>query len=215
MNDSHIWGKVWILLLGISNNTLSVVKLIQYTVWPEILAGIYFGRLMKLLHMAKFTLAVGWALCHNDIHSKMANPEQARARLQWWWTVAVEYTHCWMTISGLFSFQSSVLSTSSSTYKGEPKPPFGRSTDACACLWLFTQSYRSNAETENRPLKSSTVSYRQWYQHQSSQRCRSDSHWVPRADKSRPLFFYHWCPKPFGNVVCLYTAVGYELHTNN
>ena len=52
------------------------------TIWPEILAGIYFGRLMNLLHMAKFTLVVGRALCHNDIHSKMANPEQARARLQ-------------------------------------------------------------------------------------------------------------------------------------
>ena len=37
---------------------------------------------MKLLYLAKFTVAVGQALCHNDIHSKMANPEWARARLQ-------------------------------------------------------------------------------------------------------------------------------------
>ena len=29
------------------------------TVWPEILAGIYFGGLMKLWHLAEFTLAVG------------------------------------------------------------------------------------------------------------------------------------------------------------
>ena len=34
---------------------------------------------MKLLHLAEFTLAVGQALCR--IHRKMANSEQARARL--------------------------------------------------------------------------------------------------------------------------------------
>ena len=43
---------------------------------------ICFGGLMKLLHFAEFTFAVGQALCHNDIHSKMANPKQVRARLQ-------------------------------------------------------------------------------------------------------------------------------------
>ena len=37
---------------------------------------------MKLLHLVEFTLAVGQALCHNDIHSKMIDLEQARARLQ-------------------------------------------------------------------------------------------------------------------------------------
>ena len=50
------------------------------------------GGLMKLL---EFTLMVGQALCHNDIHSKMANLEQARARLQYddeVRTVAVEDT---------------------------------------------------------------------------------------------------------------------------
>ena len=28
------------------------------TVWPEILAGIYFGGLLKFLYLAEFTLAV-------------------------------------------------------------------------------------------------------------------------------------------------------------
>ena len=28
------------------------------TVWPEILAEIYFGRLLKICHLAEFTLAV-------------------------------------------------------------------------------------------------------------------------------------------------------------
>ena len=46
------------------------------------MARICFGGLMKLLHLAGFTLAVGQALCHNDIHSKMVNPEWAIARLQ-------------------------------------------------------------------------------------------------------------------------------------
>ena len=47
------------------------------TVWPEILAGIYFGGLLKFLYLAEFTLAVlANSLCHNDIHSKMANPDE-------------------------------------------------------------------------------------------------------------------------------------------
>ena len=44
------------------------------TVWPEILAGIYFGGLLKFLYLVEFTLAVWQSLCHNDIHSKTANP---------------------------------------------------------------------------------------------------------------------------------------------
>ena len=39
------------------------------TVWPEILAEIYFGRLLKFLCLAEVTLAVWQGLCHNDIHS--------------------------------------------------------------------------------------------------------------------------------------------------
>ena len=31
---------------------------VQYTVWPEILAGRYFGGLLKICHLAEFTLAV-------------------------------------------------------------------------------------------------------------------------------------------------------------
>ena len=46
------------------------------TVWPEILAKIYFGRLLKFLYLAEFTLAVWKNLCHNDIHSKMATPDE-------------------------------------------------------------------------------------------------------------------------------------------
>ena len=50
------------------------IDLCLNTVWPEILAGIYFGGLLKFLYLAEFTLAVWQSLCHNDIHSKMANP---------------------------------------------------------------------------------------------------------------------------------------------
>ena len=50
------------------------IRVSSTTVWPEILAGIYFGRLLKFLYLAEFTLAVWQSLCHNDIHSKMANP---------------------------------------------------------------------------------------------------------------------------------------------
>ena len=31
---------------------------VKYTVWPEILAGRYFGGLLKICHLAEFTLAV-------------------------------------------------------------------------------------------------------------------------------------------------------------
>ena len=44
----------------------------EHTVWPEILAGRYFGGLLKICLLAEFTLAVG-PVSHNDIHSKMAN----------------------------------------------------------------------------------------------------------------------------------------------
>ena len=47
--------------------------ILYYTVWPEILAGRYFGGLLKICHVAEFTLAVEPVLSHNDIHSKMAN----------------------------------------------------------------------------------------------------------------------------------------------
>ena len=43
-----------------SNNT-TVENVIQCdidTVWPEILAGRYFGGLLKICHFAEFTLAV-------------------------------------------------------------------------------------------------------------------------------------------------------------
>ena len=52
-----------------------------YTVWPEILAGRYFGGLLKICHLAEFTLAVEPS--HNDIHSKMAN------RTRWEFNIAV------------------------------------------------------------------------------------------------------------------------------
>ena len=51
----------------------TVLNLLHIAVWPEILAGIYFGGLLKFLYLAEFTLAVGEALGHNDIHSKMAD----------------------------------------------------------------------------------------------------------------------------------------------
>ena len=44
-----------------NNNTYDVkpnVSTIIDTVWPEILAGRYFGGLLKICHLAEFTLAV-------------------------------------------------------------------------------------------------------------------------------------------------------------
>ena len=38
--------------------TVIVLCICVYTVWPEILAGRYFGGLLKICHLAKFTLAV-------------------------------------------------------------------------------------------------------------------------------------------------------------
>ena len=38
------------------NFSMNKTKL--YTVWPEILAGRYFGGLLKICHLAEFTLAV-------------------------------------------------------------------------------------------------------------------------------------------------------------
>ena len=35
---------------------------IVYTVWPEILAGRYFGGLLKICHLAEFTLAVDFGV---------------------------------------------------------------------------------------------------------------------------------------------------------
>ncbi len=51
----------------------AIVKYVLSTVWPEILAGRYYGGLLKICHLAEFTLAVEPVLSHNDIHSKMAN----------------------------------------------------------------------------------------------------------------------------------------------
>ena len=35
-----------------------------------------FRGLLIFLYLAEFTLAVWQGLCHNDIHSKMANPDE-------------------------------------------------------------------------------------------------------------------------------------------
>ena len=40
----------------------------EYPVWPEILVGRYFGGLLKICHLAEFTLAVEPS--HNDIMAK-------------------------------------------------------------------------------------------------------------------------------------------------
>ena len=34
------------------------MAVVWYTIWPEILAGRYFGGLLKIRHLAEFTLAV-------------------------------------------------------------------------------------------------------------------------------------------------------------
>ena len=44
-----------------------------HTIWLEILAGRYFGRLLKICHLAEFTLAVEPVFSHNDIHNKMTD----------------------------------------------------------------------------------------------------------------------------------------------
>ena len=60
---------------------LSQLSLIQFTICgvkilqARFLAGVYFHRLLKLLHLSEFTLAAGQASCHNDIHGKMADLE--------------------------------------------------------------------------------------------------------------------------------------------
>ena len=45
-----------IVWFGISKKLSSII--VVYTVWPEILSGRYFDRLLKIGHLAKFTLAV-------------------------------------------------------------------------------------------------------------------------------------------------------------
>ena len=37
---------------------ISILRCLYNTVWPEILAGIYFGGLLKICHLAEFTLVV-------------------------------------------------------------------------------------------------------------------------------------------------------------
>ena len=61
MHRKHGCNSVWQL-------SLFVVS----TVWPKILAGRYFGGLLKICHLAEFTLAVE-PVSHNYIRSKMAN----------------------------------------------------------------------------------------------------------------------------------------------
>ena len=39
-------------------NIASYIDIYRYTVWPEILAGRYVGGLLKICHLAGFTLAV-------------------------------------------------------------------------------------------------------------------------------------------------------------
>ena len=41
-----------------ANHNVCNTLLYTYTVWPEILAGRYFGGLLKICHLAEFTLAV-------------------------------------------------------------------------------------------------------------------------------------------------------------
>ena len=53
----------------------------SYTVWPEILAGRYFGGLLKICHLADITLAVEPVYSYNIIHNKMA--DQTRWEFNW------------------------------------------------------------------------------------------------------------------------------------
>ena len=45
--------------MNIVNFTMNtIIRQCDNTVWPEILAGRYFGGLLKICHLAEFTLAV-------------------------------------------------------------------------------------------------------------------------------------------------------------
>ena len=47
---------------GVSIKYIHIYIYIVYTVWPEILAGRYFGGLLKICHLAEFTLAVDFGV---------------------------------------------------------------------------------------------------------------------------------------------------------
>ena len=54
--------KTYYICRAFSNGLKWLIRLYKnwfvYTVWPEILAGRYFGGLLKICHLAEFTLAV-------------------------------------------------------------------------------------------------------------------------------------------------------------
>ena len=56
--------------------------LITIIVMLEILAGRYFGPLLKICHLVEFTLAVEPVFSHNDSHNKMASQHCHRLNIQ-------------------------------------------------------------------------------------------------------------------------------------
>ena len=49
---------VSLLVFSVNHPNISFLRYDANTVWPEILAGRYFGGLLKICHLAEFTLAV-------------------------------------------------------------------------------------------------------------------------------------------------------------
>ena len=64
-----------------------------------------------------------------------------------------ELMHCCLTIIGLLLFHSLAFPTNSATYKGLSSLLLVDLLMLACSLWPRTQSYCSNAETENRPPK--------------------------------------------------------------
>ena len=65
---SHGEGRPGTCILPVLSHHLCI-----HTVWLEILVGRYFGGLLKICHLAEFTLVIEPVFSHNDIHNKMAN----------------------------------------------------------------------------------------------------------------------------------------------
>ena len=99
-----------------------------------------------------------------------------------------------------------------SKYTGRPSLLVADPMTLAYCLRPNTLLYHSDAETENRLPKPSSVSGWQQFQHQLLQRPhtrRTDC--LPHVDKPTLLP----PPKLFGDVMFLYAAVNGELHADN
>ena len=155
---------------------------VESTVWPEILAGIYFGGLLKFLYLAEFTLAFWQKACAIMIFIAkwLTQTNSARLLKRLWGVHALLFDHNWVIFAPILSFSHECCNVQ----RLLSLLLANLLTLACS-LWPRIKLYRSNAETENRLSKSAAVSYRQWSQRQSSLRPhmwrRSDCLRLPRT----------------------------------